>query len=310
MKKLFAVLGLFAFMATIILSSCKKEGSGTPDNSDEAIAHSNDEMRVSNEIDAVSGEVNLVLSSQAGFAGRGEEVETVICDATIIVDTTANPRTVTVTFNGTSCLGDRTRTGVIVVSMDANMRWKNPGATVTVSFQNYKVTRISDNKSITINGTKTITNQSGGLLINLPTLNSIVHLVNSDGLTITFDDGTERSWQVARKQTYTYENGVVLSVEGNHSDGTVSGIAEWGTNRFGGPFTTVITEPLVIRQDCSLRLTGGKVTHEVPLFTVNAWFGLNETGAPTSCPGTAAYYMKLTWSGPAGNIHTTIIPYY
>lgn len=309
MKKLFVILGLSFFAASLILSSCKKEGSATPENSDEAIAHSNDEMRVSNEIDAISGEVNLLLSSQAGFAGRGQEVETVICDATIVVDTSVNPRTVTVTFNGTGCLGDRTRTGVIVVSMDANMRWKNPGATVSVSFQNYKVTRISDNKSITINGTKTITNQSGGLLINLPTLGSIIHLVNSNGLTITFNDGTERNWQVARKQTYTYENGVVLTVEGNHSDGNVTGIAEWGTNRFGKQFTTVITEPLIIRQDCNLRLTGGRVRHDVPLFSVNAWFGLNENGAPTSCPGTAAYYMKLIWSGPSGNVHSVLLPY-
>src|SRR5262249_19832127 len=159
--------------------------------------------------------------------------------------------------------------------------------------------------SITINGSKTITNQSGGLLINLASLQTIVHLVNSNGLSVTFDNGSQRTWQVARKQTYTWAAGAVLTVTGNHTQGNVTGIAEWGTNRFGNAFTTVIDAPLVIKQDCDFRLTGGQVTHQTPNFTSTATFGLDATGAPTGCPA-GVYYLKIVWTGPAGNTHTVI----
>ena len=185
---------------------------------------------------------------------------------------------------------------------------KNPGAVLTVSYQNVKITRVIDNKSITINGSHTLTNVSGGLMIHLPNLNEIVHDLNSSGMTITFDDNTQRSWQVARRRTFTFSNGVNLSITGRHSIGNQTGIAEWGTNRFGHSFTTSITQPLVFRQDCALRMTSGQLKHE-GFATVTATFGLDATGNAASCPGTGHYYYKLDWTGPGGNTQSVIHPY-
>jgi len=42
---------------------------------------------------------------------------------------------------------------VIVLSMAQGVRWRDAGAQLNISFQNFKITRLSDNKSITINGT-------------------------------------------------------------------------------------------------------------------------------------------------------------
>jgi hypothetical protein len=221
----------------------------------------------------------------------------------------SNPRKITITYNGLNCLGNRIRTGVIVISMPANVRWKDAGASITVDFQNYKVTRVSDNKSITINGSKTITNQSGGLLINLATAGPITHIVSSNGLAVSFDNGTFRSWQVARKHVYSFSTGAVLTVTGNHTIGTTTGIAEWGINRFGEAFTTVISSPLVIRQDCNFRLTAGEVIHTTANFTGTTTFGLDSSGNATGCPGTGVYYMKIVWTGPNNNTHTLIWPY-
>ena len=84
--------------------------------------------------------------------------------------------------------------------MPAGIRWRNPGAALTVTIQNLKITRIRDNKSITINGSHTITNVSGGLLFNLPALGTITHTITSSGMSVTFDDGSQRTWQVGNKE--------------------------------------------------------------------------------------------------------------
>jgi len=307
MKKQLSSLLTLCLSLAILFTACQKEGTPSQNNTD-ATTHSDDQSRFSNEMDAVAGDANVALNSQTGFSGRGSDLQ-FICDATIAVDTVSNPRTITITYNGTNCLGNRIRTGVIVLSMPANVRWKDAGAVVTVTFQNFKITRVSDNKSITINGVKTLTNESGGLLIHLASLQTVTHLVNSSGLSVTFDNGSQRNWQVARKHVYTYNNGAVLTVTGNHTQGNVTGIAEWGTNRFGNSFTSAITAPMVIRQDCNFRLTAGQVLHTTPNFTANATFGLDAMGNPAGCPGTAAYYMKVTWTGPAGNTYTAILPY-
>jgi hypothetical protein len=298
-----AVITCTAFFIT----SCQKNSSSDTDYTSESTTHSDDQSRFSSEIDAASNDANLVLETTAGFRGGG--IQSIICDATIAVDTISNPRTITITYNGTNCLGNRTRTGVIVISMAQGVHWRNAGAQLNVSFQNFKITRLSDNKSITINGTQTYTNVSGGLLINLPTLNSITHTITSSNMSVTFDNNTQRTWQVARQHVFTYNNGVVISVTGMHTDGQVTGISEWGTNRFGNSFTTAITQPLVLRQDCSFRVGSGSVTHAVSAWTASAIFGLDASGNPTGCPGAGLYYMKITLTGPNGNSHTFLWPY-
>ncbi|MGQ0740621.1 MAG: hypothetical protein ACT4OJ_16350 [Bacteroidota bacterium] len=294
--------------AIFLLTSCQKD-STSADYMTESSTHSDDQNRFSGEVDAAANDINTVLEVSPGFTGRGGDIQT-ICDATVAVDTLSNPRTITITFNGTNCLGNRTRTGVIVVSMAQGVRWKNAGAQLNVTFQNFKITRVSDNKSITINGTQTHTNVSGGLLINLAALNTITHTITSNNMSITFDNGSQRTWQVARQRLFTYNGGnVIITVTGTHSQGGLSGIAEWGTNRFGHAFTTAITQPLVMKFDCSFRLGSGKVEHATSLFNALALFGLDASGNPTGCPGANPYYMKVSWTGPGGNTRTAILPY-
>jgi hypothetical protein len=193
--------------------------------------------------------------------------------------------------------------------MPQGVRWSQAGAAISVTYQNYKVTRTSDNKSITVNGTHTLTNVSGGLLINLPVLNTITHAITSSNMSVTFDNGTQRSWQVARQRVFTFNNGVTITITGTHSDGGVTGIAEWGTNRFGRPFSTRIAEPVVLKSDCAFRAGSGKVVHTTTSYNASVTFGLDATGAPASCPGAGNYYMKIVWTGPAGNSHTALLPY-
>lgn len=308
MKARFLSLSAAIFSLSLIFTACQKDTVTATDYTTETTTHSDDQSRFSNEIDGVANDADAAVEATSGFTGRIESIQS-ICDATIAVDTLSNPRTITITYNGTNCLGNRTRTGVVVISMAQGVRWRNAGAILNVSFQNLRITRLSDNKSITINGTQTYTNVTGGLLINLPTLTSITHTITSSNMSVTFDNGQQRTWQVARQRVFTYNNGIVITTTGTHSEGGVTGIAEWGTNRFGNAFTSRITQPLIIRQDCAFRLVSGKVAHSTALFNATVTFGLDAAGNATSCPGTGSYYLKIEWTGPSGIPRAAILPY-
>lgn len=307
----FRLLPVLTLAIFTTFTACKKDSK--PDNSStELTTHADDENRVSTQIDAVATDASLAIESSAAFSGRVQNPPLVTtCDATATYDSTSDPRKITITYNGsTSCSTGYTRTGSIEITMASGVQWKNQGAVITVTYKNLKVTRTSDNKSLTINGSHTITNVSGGLLyyLALGQVQSITHDIDGS-LTITFDDNTQRSWQVAQRRTFTIENGkFVLTVTGNKIIGTTEGVSEWGTNRFGHAFTTSITQPLVFRQDCANRLTAGEVKHE-GFGTATATFGLDASGNAISCPGTGHYYVKLTWTGPNGASVSAIWPY-
>jgi hypothetical protein len=311
MKMNFRSVPALMLAVMIIFTACQKNATPDPDTdpatAEEVQVHSQDQNRVSSDLDDVANEVNVALESNASFGGRLQNT-TSICATTVVADTTSNPRTITITYNGNDCTNTHARTGTIVLSMPTGVRWKDVGAAITVSFQNFKVKRLADNKSITINGSQTVTNVSGGLLFQLASRQNITHTIASNNMSITFDDNTQRTWNIARKREFTYNNGVILTISGIGTNGSVSNAAEWGTNRFGHSFTTSITQPLVFRQDCNLRLTAGEVKHQ-GFATATATFGLNASGAPTSCPASGSYYYKLTWEGPGGNSHAVILPY-
>lgn len=310
MQKQLRLLGIMAIALGLFVTSCKKETAST-DDSVELKVQSDDQARFNNETDAATNDANTALENMGG-SYNGETPATpllpAICDATVTVDTASNPRTITLTYNGQNCFGPRTRTGSIVISFAPGFRWNQPGATYSVTYQNLKITRVSDNKSITINGTKSIKNVTGGRLRNLAQSGtSLVHEVTSSGLTVTFDNGTQRSWQVARRRTFTYNNGIVTTVEGIAPQG--GGIAEWGTTRFGSSFTCAITQPLVFKQSCNFRLVSGQITHTRAAYTTVTTFGLDSNGTPVDTCPIGVFYFKVVWTGPNGNSVTYIAPY-
>jgi hypothetical protein len=192
--------------------------------------------------------------------------------------------------------------------MPSGTNWKNAGAVLTVTYTNLVITRTIDSKMITINGSHAITNVSGGLLTDLAGQGTITHSITSNGISVKFGNETQRTWQVSRQQVYTYNNGIVLTITGTHTEGNVTGIAEWGTNRFGRAFTSIISEPIVFRQDCNFRLTSGQIKHTVPVFSATATFGLDANGEAASCPA-GAFYGKIIWTGPNNTSHTFLFPY-
>ena len=341
MKSKILFIAASLFFTVIIWTACKKDNSSGSDSNStdiatQSAAQASDESIATNEIDNANNDVNAtveVAPSLTGYSvstpyqgsiatnavvsvdsssGNNSIHFPSICGASISYDTSNGNRNVSITYNGTSCNGKRSRSGVITYSIPIGTKWKNAGAAITVNFQNYKVTRLVDNKSITINGSETYTNVSGGLLINLATLKTITHTITSSGLKVVFADSTgttqQRSWQIAKQRVFTYDNGIVITTTGTYSANGISGIAEWGINRNGDNFTTAITQPMVVRQDCDFRITAGQVQHTLPKVTITATFGLDAAGNATSCPGTGYYYMKTVWQY-ANKSYTVIKPY-
>ncbi|HEV9035393.1 MAG TPA: hypothetical protein VGQ51_02185 [Puia sp.] len=304
-----------------------------------------DETQVSTELDAATNDVNNTLNSVAalsggtttGFTGgvvvdggnsgivsngstggvitdggSGSSVVAIdgICDARVTIDTANGLRVITITYNGNDCwVGHRrVRSGKVVITIPVGVRWKDAGAVVTVSFVNLRVIRTRDHKTITLNGTYTYTNVTGGLLKDLPTLGTITHTIAADSVTIRFADSATRIWSVAKQRVFTYNDGIVVTTTGTHSDGTNNDVSVWGTNRYGNSFERMIVQPMVIAQSCDDRLTSGETETIRPAVTFTITYGLDVNGNPTTCPGSGYYYYKLVWT-KNGKTYTFIAPY-
>ena len=285
-----------------------------------------DETQVSNEMDASANDVNNALNTQSAVSGNTStsyssgiqttggpsggslDIDYSICDGTVTMDTVNGLRQVIITYNGNNCWGNRIRTGVVVISIPIGVRWRDTGAVVTVDFENLKITRVRDGKTITFNGTYTYTNVTGGLLVDLATRDSITHTITADSVSIEFADSATRIWSVSKQRIFTYNDGVVITTTGTHSDGTNTDVSVWGTNRYGNSFETLITQPKVIQQSCDYRLTSGQTETIRPAVTTTVTYGLDSNGDPTSCPGTGTYYYKVVWV-INGKTYTWIAPY-
>lgn len=323
-------------VSCISIYSCKKDQAASSDTTTANLSTTgDDQQQVSNEADLVVNDANTALNGQSDFSGSSSSSSSVsgntvvndvtavngganvnglvnihqlICDATITYDTSNNQRIITIVYDGTNCWGNRTRTGKVIITMPYGQHWKDAEATATIMVVDLKITRLSDNKSIVLNGTKTYTNVSGGLLRDLATLQMITHTI-AGSLKIDFADGLTRTWNISKQRVFTYNNGIVITTTGTYSDGTNNNIAEWGTTRFNESFKSLISEPKVIRQDCDFRLVSGQNTVITDKGTAVITYGLDSTGNPTGCPGTGTYYLKLVWTGVDGKTYTIIRPY-
>ncbi len=325
-------IAIFTIALTGVFISCSKDSNKSSSNQTTVQTQADDQAMVSNESDNLANDANASLTSQSSINGESarslhsgntvvNSVETqilgvdsvsntsLICDATVVTDTTVNPRTISITYNGTNCWGNRTRTGTVIISIPTGIHWMDAGAVVTITVQNVTITRLKDGKTITINGTRTMTNVSGGSMTDLASDGTIIHGI-SDNLSITFSSNLVRTWQVSKQRVFTYNNGIVMTTTGTHSDGTYNNIAEWGTNRFGTAFESLITVPKVFRQDCDYRLVSGQ-NQILRSDSLNSTitYGLDITGNPTSCPGSGTYYLELIWTFPNGKTAPIILPY-
>ena len=311
MRQKFLTFLAVALCTGLLFTACKKSDSPTnsTDSDTQIATQADDESMLSQEVEAASTDVNAVIESDASFSGNNSVVTRLVCDANITVNKESDPMTMTITYDSSSCSADKVRTGVVVVAMAKGTEWKTAGASVTVTYHDLKITRKSDGKSVIVNGSHIYKNVSGKLLSDLATASPIIHTITSSNLSVSFDNGTATTWNIAKKHTFTYDNGAVLTITGTHTEGDVTEIAEWGMNRFNKAFTSVISTPVVVKQSCNFRITGGVVAHTTAAYTATVTFGLDSVGTAIGCPGEGHYYYHLDWTSKAGTHLSIVLPY-
>ena len=287
-KNLIHVAMILVAVAALMLTSCKKEnindGTVNPSSMEQLSA---DENNVENVMNDAENDVSSVMSNNGNF----KSTEFLPCNATLDSLAVANDTvTMYITYNGLNCNGTRNRTGKIEIKKKVGTHWEQAGATIIYKYINFTVTRVATGKSITLNGTKTFVNVNGGHRWQVGTLITSYIQRASGSMTASFDNGTSRTWNVARQLTYTGTPGqFVLTVDGFGSAGEFENLVVWGTNRQGEEFFTQITQSVVHKQACDWNPVSGIKIHQIPADSKSATitFGFYSNNQPVvgdDCP--------------------------
>jgi hypothetical protein len=287
-KNLIQLAAILIGAFTLTLTSCKKDdqNNGTA-NSESLKQLSADENNVESIMNDAEGDVSSVMSNNGGF----KSTAWLPCNATLDSLAIANDTvTMYITYDGLSCNNKRMRTGKIEIKKKVGTHWEQAGATVIYKYIDFRVTRVSNNTSVTLNGTKTFVNVNGGHRWQVGTLiDSYVERINGS-MQASFDNGTSRTWNVARQVTCTGTPGqFIMTIDGLGTAGEYQNLVVWGTNRQGEEFYTQISQQVVCRQACDWDPVSGIKIHQVPGDNKSATitFGYNDNNEPITgdeCP--------------------------
>lgn len=308
-KNLIQLAFILVSALSIALTSCKKDDLDTGNaNPDELKQLSADENYVESIMNDAISDVSSVMSNNGGNL---KSTEWLPCNATIdslaVVNDTV---TIYITYNGLNCNGTRNRTGKIEIQKKVGTHWEQAGATVVYKYINFTVTRLANNSTVTLNGTKNFVNVNGGHRWQVgSTIDSFVERI-SGNMQASFDNGTSRTWNVARQVTYTGTAGqLILTVDGLGTSGEYQNLAVWGTNRQGEEFFTQITQSVIHRQACEWDPVSGIKIHQIPSDNKSATitFGYNDNNEPIvgdECP--TRYRVDWQRNNQSGTAYLTL----
>ncbi len=302
-SKLIKLTALFLAVAGFALTGCnkKKDNNNVDPSNIQQLA--GDENQFQSASDEAMNDVNLILSG-----GNLKSTTMFPCNATIDSTAVANDTiTIYITYNGLNCSETKFRTGQVIIKKRVGMQWGEEGAGVIVQHINFAITKVSTGKTIVLNGIKTHQNVTGGHFWMLGnTLTSIVHHTWG-AMSVTFEDGTSRTWNVDRQKTYTGTlMNLVLTVNGLGQAGGNSNLVVWGVNRQGEAFYTQIQQSVVHKQTCDWNPCSGVKLHTIPSDGKSALitFGYNSNNEPigeNECP--TKYKLDWTKNGNSGTVY-------
>ncbi len=288
-KNLFRFGFLMLAAMTISFAGCKKDTTSNKDNvNTESVQQlAQDENNVENASDQALNDANLVLSP-----GKSKSTESGPCNTTTTIGPVVNDTiTIDIFYHGEDCNHKHIRTGHILIKKKFHEEWGTPGATVLVIFNDFKIIKMFNGKSVRFNGTKHYQNVSGHYMWQLgDTVTSIVHKVWGT-ITANFDnDNTSRVWNIARQRTFTGSlTALVMTTDGFGSADGHTQLATWGINRNAEQFYTSITQSVVHKQVCDWDPCTGVIFHEIPAASKSATitFGFDSNNDPITngdCP--------------------------
>ena len=293
--------GLFILaIAGMTLTSCKKDDLTKGSNDYTSVSNlTQDELEVEEATNESMEDVEGLLSGN-GNGGNFKSTDfNSRCNATVDSTEVVNDTiTIYITYDGLSCNGRRYRTGQVEIRKPVGQNFGEEGASVRIKHINFTVTRVGSGRSMTINSTKTFTNVTGGFIFMLGHngFESLVHRLQGD-ISISFDNGTSRSWSVARQKTFTGTRGnLLLTVDGFGTSGDYTNLVTWGQNRAGEQFYTQITNPIVFRQACGWDPVAGSKFHQIPEADKSALviFGYNSNNQPITGDECPTHY-RVDW---------------
>jgi len=249
MKKSFFFLLALTLSALTILSSCKKDDDDNKNNYQSAIDNATAENMFS---DVFKQATDGMIAAQDSAEGSKNCMESMASCATLTIspfDLTTFPKTVTVDFGTTNCLGSDGRYRRGVVTMTTTGWYRDSATVITVTPQNYYV---NDNL---VQGTKTITNMGHNLAGNLVYALFIDGTVTNTNGTIEWTSTRQHEWIEGESTVFYPWDDVYL----------ITGTAE-GVNINNEEFNVVVNTALRVQVGCrwitagSLTLTSGNFT--------------------------------------------------
>jgi hypothetical protein len=314
MQKKLLKLSAFMLCAALIFGACKKKSdssSTSPSNDSQSEnTTAKDQSNYSSASNQSGEEADQTASGTPSNARMTAGISlSLVTGATVDTSKAKTTGLFVITYNGVSASG-KSRTG-----WDSLWVVGGPWHTVDaymISKYDYTITN-SDGKTMTLVGTDTITNVSGGNLLTLISGASASLTTDHIGTAkITFDDGTIRTWHHARRKVRTYTGGVVTAtVTGLKNISNYTGIEAWGTNRNGEIFYGQIqtSSPLIFGYTAGLLNTSGTVgacTHWWPysgvyihqgiLSKLKVTYGVNSSGSIITPAIDCPYGIELDWT--------------
>ena len=309
---------LFCTAVVFFFTGCKKKRAFKEETGQVTV----DNRTTQGENDEAIKDVNIVIMEQYLLRGKSAIAQAPLTSTTSVcgikLDTTGLMKGIlTLNYNGTECYG-RIRSGSIRVTLTGYplKKWKNGGCVLKLEFLGYKVVRTSDGRSLQLDGTQTLTNESGGTWYDLWFLNqpSVVYTLTGDNVKASFDGGTNALYNFNRRMTYTYSGDITTcQVVGLGSSDGRSGLESWGQDREGAKFTAQITQPVIWKTKCgAVAPLAGEVVIKVDGkdFDMKCTLGTDKDGNPVgvnaaSCP----YGYEMSWSYKK-RTNTRIFSYY
>ena len=294
----FKIMLVLIGLTGMVLSSCKKQTTAIDDSisAQDANNVSRAMGSTSDDAAAAAGQVSSYkgLGLGAGWNNGGGNL---FIDATI-TDTSSTG--IVITYAGINPCSGILRSGTITITKVGTLPWSSAGGQLMITFDNLRVTEVLSGYTYTLNGTHTITNETGGLAWKVAAgleAGPVTHRIESSNMTITFPNGAQRTWTVDRTRSWTYSNSVVtVSVYSEHS----GGVAEQGTNRFGDVFTNTFISPVIGNSSCLFRPYTGEWEHQVSGRTADVKFGTNisgvQVGTPSYCGSYGIYGYFITYT--------------
>jgi hypothetical protein len=310
------VIKLMAILVAVIginIAGCKKDKTTTTTPDSSSLSQlAKDDAQVQASDDEISNDANSVLSS-----GSSKSMDTTIVSCNISVDSLTHGDTIvyTLVYNNYSTVHGFSRTGTVEIEILKGVHWRNPGATVTFKYISLSIEKISSGKTFIFNGTRTWTNISGGLIINLGHggLSPVVHQITGN-MAITFDDGTQRIWTISRQRSWsgTFPGSLTVTVSGFGTSGSYSNLVEYGANRKGEAFYSSINTPIIYNNTCTTYQwtpIWGAIEHQIPSVPKSAivTYGYNSSDVLVT-EGDCATVFQLAYNvkGTTGTIYFPI----